>query len=205
MSVKKKVKTSSLSKSIGKQKAFLLANNCDSWDEYYFSEWCKELKDLGVLKHYGRSESFTLTSEVKEQSIITKVTKKGNIETIKETILLNGSIYTPDYKVEINFDNPLWIKFFSDIKTIGKIRAEQGRYTYIEVKPAYDMNNMTRLFTNNQKFMFKTHKIYVNLCICDKLFEKTFTPMNYLFHPSGRKKIKFAYNSVKTLNEYINE
>ena len=67
--------------------------------------------------------------------------------------MLNGSIYTPDYKVEINFDNPLWIKFFSDTKTIGKIRVEQARYTYIEVKPAYDMNNMTRLFTNNQKFM----------------------------------------------------
>jgi hypothetical protein len=203
MSIRKK--KASLSKTTDKLKTFLLANGCDSWDEYYFMEWCNELKEIGVLLSYSRSESFVLTSEIKETSIIIKVTKKGNIESIKETILLNGSVYTPDVKLEINFDNPLWVKFFSNNKTIGKIRAEQGRYTYIEVKPAYDMNNMTRLFINNQKFMFKTHKIYVNLCICDKLFEKTFTPMCYLFHPSGRRKVKLPYTNIKTLNEYINE
>jgi hypothetical protein len=203
--MKRKLKSKTDTKSVNKLKAFLLANNCDSWDEYYFMEWCRELEEAGILLSYSRSESFVLTSEVKEKTLQVKVTKKGNIESIKETILLNGSVYTPDVKLEINFDNPLWVKFFSDTKTIGKIRVEKGRYTYIEVKPDYDMNNMTRLFTNNQKFMFKTHKIYVNLCICSKLFEKTFTPMSYLFHPSGRKKAKLPYTNIKTLNEYLEE
>jgi len=81
--------------------------------------------------------------------------------------------------------------------------AEGEEYiTYIEVKPPFDRNNMERLFKLNQKWMLQKHDVFINLVKIKELFEKTFTPKEYLTTPSGKKRV-LRWKS-KTVFSFIN-
>jgi hypothetical protein len=56
----------------------------------------------------------------------------------------------------------------------------------------FDQNNMERLFKVNQKWMWQKHGIFVNLIKPQELFQKTFTPAEYLRTPTGKpRKLNF--------------
>jgi len=52
----------------------------------------------------------------------------------------------------------------------------------------WDQNNMERLFKVNQKWMWQKHGVYVNLVKPQDLFQRTFTPKEYLRTPSGKPR-----------------
>ena len=72
----------------------------------------------------------------------------------------------------------------------------------IEVKPVFDQNNMTRLFTINQKWMYQLHGVYVQKVVPVKLFEKTFTPKKYLLTDKSGKPRKLKYKPT-SLEEFL--
>ena len=75
--------------------------------------------------------------------------------------------------------------------------------TWLEIKPKFDQNNMTRLFKINQKWVFDKHGLFVDLVIPETLFEKTFTPKDYLTTPTGKQR-KLNYKP-KSCQEWLQE
>ena len=78
---------------------------------------------------------------------------------------------------------------------------------FIEIKPSFDMNNMQRLFSINQKWMYLEHEIYVQKVIpvgpkktC--LFAKTFVPQEAMLTAKTRKPKKYKFKT-KSLTEFL--
>ncbi len=161
---------------------------CDSYEEVYMLMYLYELKEKGLISEIERAPSFELSPEVADtyEEIIQLKTKTKTVQ--KKNIILRKHIYTPEFKVKVNN-----LKLFYHTEDIA----------YIEVKPIYDQNNMTRLFKINQKWMFQKFGIIVNLVTPETLFQQTFTPKDYLKTPTGKKrKIKWE---IKTINDWLYE
>jgi hypothetical protein len=161
---------------------------CDSYEEVYALYWLFELQDRGLIESINRSPSFELSRKVtQDYTEVIKLKTKTKIVSKSKTIL-REHIYTPEFEV-------VWKK------DLG-IMFCKNNVSYIEIKPLYDQNNMTRLFKINQKWMFAKHNILVNLLVPEKLFQETFTPKEYLKTATGkRRKIKWK---IKTFEEWIN-
>lgn len=186
----------------------------ESPEELAFLQWAFELVDAGYIESVERAKSFILAEPL--QAEYTKITQlKTRVkEEAKTETLLRGHIYTPEYRIVWNSDK--YERFVNDtFDFIGrKSKVTQPfintferlgqRITYIEVKPNFDQQNMTRLFVINQKWMWEKHKVFVNKVIPQELFEVTFTPQAYLKTPTGKDRIITKWK-VKSLNEFINE
>lgn len=187
----------------------------DSKDEEYFSWWCQELKDAGIIEDYGRARAYRLNKPLTDSYVENKVLKTKVKELVKEQTLIPVKVYTPDfyivwkYKLSNDFQQPL-----VDIgnRKLTKSFISQDNISIVEVKPIFDQNNMSRLFKTNQAIMWDKYSIYVNLVIYQELFEQTFTPKKYILEEGtyknttkhgkkGDNKIKWK---VKTLEEYLN-
>jgi hypothetical protein len=132
-----------------------------------------------------------------------------------ESTLLHPHIYSPDFKVIWNIK--AWKKFYLDIND-GKCKLDLVPFinnidnngedigSFIEIKPSFNMNNMTRLFSINQKWMWQEHRIYVQKIIPigknNCLFDKTFVPQKAMLTPKTKKTKSYKFK-VKSLNEYI--
>lgn len=187
----------------------------ESPEELAFLQWAFELVDAGYIDTIERAKSFSLAGPLVSQYIKTTQLKTKVKEEHKEEILLNGHVYTPEYKITWNIDK--YQKFVNDsyldgynynnsknTKPFLVTHEKLGeRISYVEVKPPFDQNNMTRLFKINQKWMWDKHKIFVNLIVPQELFEETFTPKAYLFTPTGKNRTITKWK-VRSLNEYIN-
>lgn len=179
----------------------------DSNEELYMAWWLDELQQAGFVKKWCRAASYDLSKE----AIVTvcRPGKRKQLTRLKK--ILAEHRYTPDFLVE-------WERNAADIFVAGRPSAPllTSRFlegaladsaaldTLIEVKPAYDGHNMTRLFRINQKWMLDKHGLFVNLVIPAKLFEVTFTPLRFLMTDKTMKqrKLKKAWRS---LDEYVNQ
>ena len=120
--------------------------------------------------------------------------------------LIREHIYTPDFLILWNekargvfFNNLLDRVTLSKIPFTVKGLCDKS---IIEIKPAFDQNNMTRLFTINQKWLLEGIGVYCQKIIPVKLFSKTFTPVRYLKTDKTNKKRKLHY-IPKALKEYV--
>lgn len=175
----------------------------ESLEELACLQWLFELQKAGYVQSIQRAESYLLCNSLTNDFVINlKTTSKPGSET-----LLHGHSYTPEFIIRWNkcaLDKFVWVhsqgkKF--DRLFIGCYEEEQLT-TYIEVKPMWDQNNMERLFKLNQKWMWDKYKIFVNLVKPQALFEKTFTPLDYLTTPGGRpRKVKWE---VKNMSLFLN-
>jgi hypothetical protein len=179
----------------------------DSLNELYCLQWLFELKDKGYIEDIKRADSFLLTEGF--YNYYTESIKRGTSSRTKDQVILRPSSYTPEFKViwTDKYKEFVWVignntKF--DKCFIGHKTEDKKVYTLIECKSSgYDFSNMTRLFINNQKFVFDKYKLFVNLVKPDKLFEKTFCPNAYLKTATGKaRRIKFE---TKTIQQYLNE
>lgn len=175
----------------------------DSLEELAFLQWASELQKLGYIKSIQRADSYLLSD-----SIINNYSEKvGTSSRPKAQTLLQGHSYTPEFMIvwtqkardllvwEME-ENNKFDKFF-----IGT-RDNREYRTLVEVKPLWDQNNMERLFKLNQKWMWQKHGLFVNLVKCPDLFDKTFTPKEFLTTKTGRNRnIKWR---VKTVYEFLN-
>ena len=158
--------------------------------EMYFKWWLEECQEHGLIKGFERSGPFLLADDVFVQ------TKKGKKK------LMQDQIYTPDFKIYVEEDN----RFFKDIDKLEDLPVTKpllyrNGVCYVEVKPTFDSQNMTRLFSINQKTMWSVHNVYINLAKMPKFFGKTFVPERYLITDKNKKnrRINFEYKLLKDL------
>lgn len=176
----------------------------ESYNELHFLYWVKELKSAGYIEHIERSPSYILTEGL--SNFYTEQNKRKSTGTTKTQMLLRPSVYTPEFIITWNihrYRDFVWLLGSGskcDRNLVGK--NENGKIlTWIECKSRFDFQNLTRLFINNQKFIYRIHGIFVNLVKIPDFFQKTFTPNDYLKTSTGKpKKIKFE---TITLNQYI--
>ena len=176
----------------------------ESEDELWFLFWAFELHNKGIIETIERAPSFSLTEGLDHEFVIKN--SKGK-EVTKRQIILRPSHYTPEFLIQ--WEQPQYKRFVwvrSATKCDLPLVAHMDGFliqTYIEVKPDFDRNNMTRLFKNNQKFMWDKHKIFVNLVKVKELFEKTFTPSKFLKTKTGKDR-KLSYKPI-TIEQYLDE
>jgi hypothetical protein len=181
--------------------------NAKSENEKYFKWWLDELFEAGIIKGYEiQPDSFLLSHPAKynyEKQIKTKVNMlKGH--------LFSKHIYTPDFKIIwVEHNNAFCNQLFSgcNYKKLDRHIINQSGVSYIEIKPEFDQNNMTREFRINQKWLYDKHNIYINLIYPTAkkkkcLFSETFTPKKYFYTPSGRKR-KVWHWEPRSLEQFL--
>lgn len=188
---------------------FLLGSELDSNEELFFSWYLSELCDYGyVLDVIPQPEPFKMQDGLCHTYVKEMKTKNKILE---ETII-KPSVYTCDFYIK--WSEKALNKFITTLDTDQKImkgqghtlmiakQTENGLHTYVEVKPSFDQNNMTRLARVNAKWVWDKYNEYVNLIIPEKHFQKTFTPERYLLTTKSKTKRKLKYEPI-TLNEYL--
>ena len=181
----------------------------DSPEELYVSWYLDELVEAEYVKEYQAQPTRYLLATPQKYAWYKALKTKDKW---MSSTLLQEHVYTPDFKV-------IWAwglgTFFKDTQSVGPdkdccfwaecpIRNDEypPYESILEVKPQFDRNNMTRLFTINQKWVYDKYGVYVQKIIPQKLFRDTFTPQRYLLTDSGKQKRKLIF-APKTLEEYV--
>jgi len=196
----------------------------DSQEEYMVFLYFEELKSAGLVDTIEiQPTPFILYTGLKKKLFsVKKLKTKVKRQYTKRTHLLNPHIYTTDLKIK--WTRPVITretKFFAVlnsseidknkpfiVNTFIGATEKQGYYSYIEVKPKFDRNNMTRIFTQRtQPWVHQLFGIYVQLIKPIDLFKKTFIPkvlLPYMYYQKntrqnrkGDKKYLWEYKSLK--------
>lgn len=180
----------------------------DSVGEMHFYWWLEELKDNGYVSNIELQPTPFPLSEKVSMSFTKHLKTKSQV---KQFTVMREHIYTADvlfwftgkadgiFHVGFNTESPDHTKQeLSSLKTYKDLG-----YCYVELKPSFDQNNMTRLAVLNQKWVMEKYGKFINIVIPEKLFEKTFTPIRYLSCDKSKKARKIKYDNVITLNEYL--
>jgi hypothetical protein len=177
---------------------------CDSFDEIFFLDWIFELMEMGYVRTVRRAETFQLSSPCNHHYYKPLKTKqRSEVQT-----LLNKHVYTPEFYLE--WEEKAKDIFFQYLDEAKKITLpiiaqfdmiDKVYFSYFEVKPKFDQQNMERLFRINQKWIWQVTHRFINLVKVHDLFPKTFTPMAFLYTRTGKdKKINWVPIS---LTEYL--
>lgn len=180
----------------------------DSDEEVLCLMWLEELMQAGYVQKIERAETYSLFDGLtnvyeQEKQLKTKVT---TVE--KRQVLLSAHEYTPEFIVRWTpkaVNTILW-EHYKDVnekfdKQLIYRQLSDSPVTYIEVKPSYDQNNMTRLFKINQKWMYEKWGIYINLVQPEQLCHETFTPKGWLTTRTG--KTRTIHWTIRTVEEYL--
>ena len=172
-----------------------------------FGFYCKELELAGMIEKYNPNPMTRVISEPVYYKSIAR-TKKEKTKT-----LLNRHEYTPDVVIKWKKEarNIFWRRWedekYPDVPFLANYNKEKDfYYTIVEVKPGFDMENMTRLFSINQKWIMASMGLYVQkVVMCNderSIFAKTFTPIKWMTTPiQGKPRtIKFE---VRGIGQYI--
>lgn len=182
-------------------------------EELYFSWWAEQLKAAGYIREIiYQPKSVELSTQVTSTYHEPFVKKAGYKEVIEE--MLSAHVYTPDVKIiweekalgvfTMTLECTTRKKQNRSFQTIISHRdKENNLYSIVEVKPAFDQNNMTREAKINIKWVWSKYEIFVNLIIPEKHFEKTFTPTRFFYTNKSGQVRKIKYKSVLTMDEYI--
>jgi hypothetical protein len=155
--------------------------------EEYFYWWLLELIDREIISEANYEPHSYLLSE----KLVMFSDKK------KPKILLQEHKYTPDFTFKI-------VEKYSQIlEKMGFIKNSEDNSVIIEIKPKFNMNNMNRLFSVNQKWVWSKYGIFVQKIVVDDLFEETFVPKRYIKTDKNLKNrvIKYDY---KLIDDYLN-
>ena len=173
-------------------------------EEKFFSWYLDELKESGyIISYESQPESFLLSVPLfyefdKQLKTKTKIIVKKHIP---------EHVYTADFRIEwAENARYVFLHSFGDRVNLKKVPfLAEKRISYIEVKPDYDVHNMQREFSINQKWVWQIHKVYVQKVIVSVklqyLFAQTFTPNKFLFTPTG--KIKKLHYQAMPLKEFV--
>jgi hypothetical protein len=187
----------------------------DSLQEVYFEWWLQELVKFGFINRFERSKRFKLIDNCFHDKLQFKPTKKEpHRHLLVQREFLKSWTYEPDYDIywndksynflfqDINFLNPI------DLKTLFYAEFIEDEWiSVIDIKPKVfrggAMSSSVK-FPLIQKMMYDLHYIYVHkISPLDKggLFDKTFTPVRYLFQDKrmiNRKISKWIPGSIES-------
>jgi len=177
----------------------------ESEAELWFLMWAFELYNRGIIKGIRRAPTYSLTEGLDNEFVI--VNSKGK-EVTKRQIILRPSVYTPEFEIFWGiheYKRFVWLEGENkkiEVPFIGEGTTE-GIRTLIECKSDFDFANMTRLFKNNQKFLWDKHRVFVNLVKIKEFFKKTYCPAEFLKTRTGKdRKLDFE---PKTLEQFLND
>jgi hypothetical protein len=179
----------------------------DSPEERYFADWLIELEKSGYVNSWERTtQAIPLTKGLKHQYIQTVILKTKTKRIPKSQTLLIPSEYTPDFgitwadKAKNVFFQPIYDEQKLTCPIIADLKDGEY-YSIIEIKPVFDLHNMTRGFINNQKYIWDKYGAYVNLLVVPDIFLDTFSPATFFKTPTGLDK-KFAKGKPLTLQQF---
>ena len=170
----------------------------DSEGEIHFIQYMDELKEAGYIEYYERGLSYMLSDSLSNNYAVQLKTRS---KPMRQNILM-GHSYNYDFNIK-------WaekgIKYF--VNRFGEkwekpFLINSKNMSFIECKPAFDFQNMTRLAVLNVKWMWDKHKIFIQMVKNIELFEKTFTPKAYEKTKTG--KTRDIKHTFRTLEQYIN-
>jgi hypothetical protein len=199
--------------------------NFDSNEEMYMDWWLQELKKLGYVKEIiHQPEPFELSESlwVNYYEPYKRPKKDGPEGKMVPEEIIPKHVYTTDIKVIWDesalgiFTTPIrynlrkkkgaalqYILCESDDRDYNPDKGDITWVSYIEVKPVFDQNNMTRLAKINQKWVFEKFDKYINIVVPEKHFNKTFTPQKYFFTNKTKKPRQIRYKNIITLKEFL--
>ena len=175
-----------------------------SMEELYFVWWLCDLKDEGYVEDaWYEDDTFTLSKGYSKL-----YTKRMKTKTkVEEEAVLPSLVYTPDFKIK-------WTEkargvFYHDL--VSEEKVTHGRkplyslgedlVSYVEIKPNFDFNNMTRYVKIKINWLFSEAGIFVNLVKVPDIFKSTFVPDRYFLTDEGKRtrQIKFK---AKRITDY---
>lgn len=177
----------------------------DSMEEKYFLMWAFELKSQGLISSIKRADSYLLSDAL----LINYAEQLKTKSAPRTQILLRGHSYTPEFIIEwteVGRKKLTWVLGSSIQNTKPFVAHRTVNFSYhsiVEIKPTFDQNNMERLFKINQKWMWQKHGIFVNLIKPQELFQKTFTPNEYLLTTTGKRRV--INFKIINLFEFLNK
>jgi len=178
------------------KKVTTLPTNYHSNDEVDFSYYLDELKKEKYIDNwYKIIEPINVTPDY-------KISKNSKTHTV-----LNKLDYTPDFYIKWNkkahnvfYYNQSDIASYKLKKELPYFFVYKNNESIIEIKPAFDYQNMTRTVTILIKSLFYIKDVYVQIVKLNDLYQKTFQPNTSSFKPKNKlKKVIFC----KSLSEYV--
>lgn len=170
----------------------------NSKEEYHFAQWLEELKKEGLVVSYEyEPPSFILSDEA-------FVNYNKELKTKQKSVkykLLRSLSYTTDFKV-------VWSDKADGLLTYKKngvyknspsnlIHVDDDNTSYIEIKPSFDANNMTRHVKVKIAWVYQKYGTLVQIIKPYKLFKRTFFPDVYKYTDSGKQWRTIKINNVK--------
>lgn len=209
---------------MGKEASADIEIEYESKEELYVSYYLDELLAAGLIIDWKYQSQ---TYQLSEPLTYTWTKRLATKEKQQISTLLQGHAYTPDFFIVWN-ERARCILFHTptdrfNLKLSLFIAHSGNNLSIIDVKPAFDMQNMTRLFIINQKWMMDKYGLYVQKIIPIKemkhhktvdgkkikapstwsgIFPKTFTPDRYFFTDVSMKPRKINYKAIR-LQEYL--
>jgi len=201
--------------------------NYASREERLLALWLDEMVTAGlVIDYYYEPFEILLTPEVSyrwNKRLKTKIK-------YFTSALLKPSHYTPDFAIvwnpiargrffkmkdnvgydkECYFYADYWDSSMTKHSNISQDMSDDltgELVSIIDVKPYFDYQNMSRLFTQNQKFVFNKFGLYVQKVVVSPrigdLFPKTFSPLGSLLKKNGEpRKLKYRAQSLQQFLE----
>lgn len=190
----------------------------DSDEEVYFYWWCLELASMGLITFTPKVQGFLLSKPLNYTRI--KVMKR--VEDKKYDVsFIREHVYTPDFLIKWDFDVSKHKLFSNYVFFDGKeckssfnapfvIQEPNENYdfyrSWFEVKSPFDFQNMTRLATINQKWVYDKFGEIINIvkvgATKGSLFDKTFTPDKFNSCNKSNKARTIKFN-IKNLMDYL--
>jgi hypothetical protein len=155
-----------------------MRENYRSDEEYFYSCWCRELKDYGFIEEwYYEKDVFEIAPE----------------QTIGWRRVRNMT-YTADFTIKWRVI-PTFVQSVSETAKTGFIFHFKG-ISYVDVKGggySGKFNNSDITFPIIQKILLYEKWIWVDKFIVSNKrgsgFDKSFTPAEYLLTPTGKEKL----------------
>lgn len=180
----------------------------DSYEELYFRWYLQELAENGFILNYEYQPQSFLLSAKKSYTTIKPLKTKQKEESFN---FLQEHSYTPDYKIFWN--DKAYGVFAKGLDSIVDYQHSRtaffwsnervsGSFSLIDVKPLFDMQNMTRQFVINQKWLYDKYNLYCQKAVPEHLFQKTFTPLRFLKTNKSGKDRTLKY-TPRSLSQYL--
>lgn len=169
----------------------------ESNEELWMMWYLEELLEKKII------ESFTFNTESivlnKELEINYVSPRKRIADKVLTQVIIPRKVYTPDFKLIWNQEffnsSPFKLHFLPTVQAYDMT-------SILEVKGTWDQNNMTRLFKQNQAYIWDKHGLFIQLVKLPDLFAKTFTPKRYLL-TNKTMKPRIIKHEVKLLDEFL--
>lgn len=190
--------------------------------EIFVLDWLFELKDRGFIHSIERSPELLISKGLENKYTQRKQLKTKVNHIPKVQVLLTPHYYTPEFNViwypsapeglvwpisKIGIEgwtSPLIGHSFpiTDQNDRDSGQRQHSLLTYIEVKPAFDFKNMSRLFKLNRLWVWESRKMFINLLEPTSLFKYTFTPEAYLKTRKRRTERDIKWKVI-TCDEFL--